>query len=380
MQRHAVHGRRHAVLAHAVMDEAAGEVGGADRRHRLGAGVVRAGQVGRAADHLRHRRGSGSPAHIRTPRASRYPSAPWRASLSRRARRRPVSARAGPRASGARTRCACRQAPRRAACPIPCARSSSAGRRRATASRTSVGIWNGASLQPSFSRAPLISSAPSGEPCELDLPALVGAPKPIVVLQAIIDGLSEVLAFSIAAAIASGSWPSIARRGPAGGLEALHLVDRVGERQRPVDRDAVVVEQHDQLGELEMAGERDGFLADAFHQVAVGGEHEGRVIDDVLAELGGEVALGDRHADRVGDALAERAGGRLDAGRDEIFRMPGRQRADLAEALELVERHRLVAERDAAARRSASSRGRRTARSGRGRARPDRPDRISGTA
>ena len=59
MQRHAVHGRRHAVLAHAVVDEAAGEIGRRDRRHRLGLGVVRAGEVGRAADHLRQRRGQG---------------------------------------------------------------------------------------------------------------------------------------------------------------------------------------------------------------------------------------------------------------------------------------------------------------------------------
>ena len=28
-----------------------------------------------------------------------------------------------------------------------------------------------------------------------------------------------------------------------------------------------------------MAGERDGFLADAFHQVAVGGDHIGLVVD-----------------------------------------------------------------------------------------------------
>ena len=64
---------------------------------------------------------------------------------------------------------------------------------------------------------------------------------------------------------------------------------------------------------LQMAGERDRLLADAFHQVAVGGEHVGAMIDDVLAELGGEMPLGDRHADRVGEALAERAGGGLDA-------------------------------------------------------------------
>ena len=134
-----------------------------------------------------------------------------------------------------------------------------------------------------------------------------------------------------------------AARRPAGGLEALHLVDRVGERERPVDRNAVVVEQHDQPVELEVAGERDRLLADAFHQVAVGGEHVGVVIDDV-AELGGEMALGDRHADRVGEPLAERAGRGLQPGRHEILRMARRDRAQLAEALELLDRHALGAE------------------------------------
>ena len=70
-----------------------------------------------------------------------------------------------------------------------------------------------------------------------------------------------------------------------------------------------------ELVELEMAGERDRLLADAFHQVAVGGEHVGRVIDDVVAELGREMPLGDRHADGIAEALAERAGGGLDARR-----------------------------------------------------------------
>ena len=56
-----------------------------------------------------------------------------------------------------------------------------------------------------------------------------------------------------------------------------------------------------------------------------------------------EVALGKRHADRVGDALAERAGGGLDAGRMAEFRMPRRDRSELAEALELIDGHRFVA-------------------------------------
>ena len=134
------------------------------------------------------------------------------------------------------------------------------------------------------------------------------------------------------------------RRRPAGRLEALHLVNGIGKRQRTVDRDAVVVEQHDEFFQLEVPGKRDRLLTDAFHQIAVGGEHVGSVIDDVVAEQGGEVTLGDRHADRIGKALAERTGRRLDAGRMVIFRMAGRERADLPEALDLIDRHRLVAE------------------------------------
>ena len=33
-----------------------------------------------------------------------------------------------------------------------------------------------------------------------------------------------------------------------------------------------------------MAGERDRFLADAFHQAAVAGDHVGAVVDEIVAE------------------------------------------------------------------------------------------------
>ena len=53
------------------------------------------------------------------------------------------------------------------------------------------------------------------------------------------------------------------------------------------------------LRQLEVAGERDRLLADAFHQVAVGADDEGVVIDDVVAELGREHALGERQPTEV---------------------------------------------------------------------------------
>jgi hypothetical protein len=50
MHGNAVHRGRHAMLAHAIMDVAAGEVAGADLLQILGLGIVRRGQIGRAAD------------------------------------------------------------------------------------------------------------------------------------------------------------------------------------------------------------------------------------------------------------------------------------------------------------------------------------------
>ena len=44
--------------------------------------------------------------------------------------------------------------------------------------------------QLSASRVAVISSSPSGAPCVAAVPALFGDPKPIIVLQAISDGLS----------------------------------------------------------------------------------------------------------------------------------------------------------------------------------------------
>ena len=138
---------------------------------------------------------------------------------------------------------------------------------------------------------------------------------------------------------------------------------------RAVDGDAVVVAQHDQLVELQVPGERDRLLADAFHQAAVAGEHIGVVVDQLVAELGGEHALGDRHAD--GSWRCPGRAGRWWSRRRACGRIPGWpgvMRAELAEALDLVERHRPRSRSDRAAHRAASSRGRPTARSGRGRA------------
>ena len=90
-----------------------------------------------------------------------------------------------------------------------------------------------------------------------------------------------------------------------------------------------------------MPGERRGLGGDALHQVAVGDDREDVVVLDVLAEALAQEALGERHADAVGEALAERAGRDLDAGRHVHvveLRVARRDRAPLAEALQVVER------------------------------------------
>ena len=111
--------------------------------------------------------------------------------------------------------------------------------------------------------------------------------------------------------------------------------------------------------EAEVAGERGGLGGDALHQVAVGDDRVDAVVLDLAAVALAQEALGDRHADAVAEALAERAGRDLDAGRDVdavALRVAGRERAPLAEALDLVQRQ-VVAARGAAPRRAASSRG-----------------------
>ena len=130
---------------------------------------------------------------------------------------------------------------------------------------------------------------------------------------------------------------------PSGGLEPRKLVIRTGQRCRAVDRNLVVVEQHDQPVEPQMPGQRNRFVAEALHQAAVAGDHIGIVIDEIVAEARIHQPLGQRHADRRRNALPERAGGRLHAGRVAIFGMPRRLRSPLPEGPEFVRRHALVA-------------------------------------
>ncbi len=124
---------------------------------------------------------------------------------------------------------------------------------------------------------------------------------------------------------------------PAGSGKTGWLIGIVGKRDRAVDRDVVVIPEHDQLVQLQMTGKRDGFLADAFHEAAVTGNHIGVMVDEAVAELCIEDTFGKCHADGIGDALSERAGRRLDTGGVTIFRMACGARTELTEILDLVD-------------------------------------------
>ena len=66
---------------------------------------------------------------------------------------------------------------------------------------------------------------------------------------------------------------------PAGSQEPRGLIHGGGKFGPAVDGDAIVVEEQNQLAELQMAGEIDGLVADAFHQAAVASQDIGVVID-----------------------------------------------------------------------------------------------------
>ncbi len=343
MQRHAVHGRRHAVLAHSVVDEAPAIVGGREDLDPLRPGIVGAGEIARAADHL----GGGRHQHVeRILGGDAAGDLLWR--------------------GGELLLCGAHRGRdlflRQFAAVAPLELGAQLGRQRGEASQPRLARSlsalpgrppGGAHIGRYLERRKIPAQPRAGA---LDL---LGSQRRAVALLG--PGLGRRTESDDGAAGNHG-WPVAAFGGldrrrdrvgivpvdprcrPAGRLEAFHLVDRIGERERSVDRDAVVVVQHDELVQPQMPGERNRLLADAFHQVAVGAEHEGGMVDQVGAEFGGQMPFGDRHADRGGEPLAERSGRRLDAGGVAVFRMAGCQRAELAEALDLLDRHPLIAE------------------------------------
>ena len=126
---------------------------------------------------------------------------------------------------------------------------------------------------------------------------------------------------------------------PATGGKARLLVGHVRQRHLAVDGDAVVVPQHDQPRQLQLARKADRFLRNALHQAAVARDDPGVVVLDPGPPTRAQVFLGNGKADRIGDALTQRAGRRLDPGDMAVFRVACGDGAPLAEVLDLVQRH-----------------------------------------
>ena len=341
VQRHAVHRRRHAVLAHAVVDVAAGEVGRGDRLGLAGLGVVGAGQVGGAADGFRQdavddfqrvfRSLAGGRVGLRLGElplvgGDRGIEAAFEVAGKAADELRlllgvglfeagfPFLVRLGGAQAG--------EAP-----GVEHVGGNDEGFRFPVQRLAGGGNLFGAEGRAvDLVRAGLVRGAEADGRLAGDQGRLVG-------LVGFLDGGGD--GVRIVAVDGDGV--------PLAGAEAGVLVGRVGNGDRAVDRDVVVVPEDDQLVELQVAGERDRFLADAFHEAAVTDEGIGVVLDEVGAELVAQLALGDRHADGIGDALAERTRGRLDAGGVAIFRVAGGAGAELAEILDLVDRDVLVA-------------------------------------
>ena len=123
---------------------------------------------------------------------------------------------------------------------------------------------------------------------------------------------------------------------PVGGGESGELIGRIRHAHFAVNGDAVVVPQHDEVVELQVARQGDGFLGNAFHQAAVAGQHIGLVIDEVIAEAGCQMALGNGKAHGIGKALAQGPGGGFNACGMAIFRVARGLGAQLPEVLEIA--------------------------------------------
>ena len=126
---------------------------------------------------------------------------------------------------------------------------------------------------------------------------------------------------------------------PARGSKARFLIGHVGKRNLAVDGNAVVVPQHDQTRQFQLAGQRQRFLADTFHQAAVPGDDIGEMINHPGPPAGAQRFLGNGKADGIGQPLAQRAGGGLNALGMAELRVACRDRPPLAEIADLPDGH-----------------------------------------
>ena len=128
---------------------------------------------------------------------------------------------------------------------------------------------------------------------------------------------------------------------PVVGLEAFCRV--VGEPALgfPVDGDAVVIVEANQLAEPQGARQGADLMGNPLHQAAVTHKHVGVVIDNLvvrLVELCRQRTLGNRQPDRICQPLTERPGGGFHARRIANLRVPRGFGVQLAEVFQLLKR------------------------------------------
>ena len=150
--------------------------------------------------------------------------------------------------------------------------------------------------------------------------------------------------FDVLVVAAVGRAPGQPLHVPAVGLVPRADVLRLGDVRVILDRDRVVVVQHDEVPELLMTRERGRLVTDALLDIPVRDEAVDIVVEQAGPQGGVRVeqavlaARAHGHADGVAEALAERPGGGLHAGREPVLGMPGRDAAPGAVALQVIER------------------------------------------
>ncbi len=184
----------------------------------------------------------------------------------------------------------------------------------------------------------------AAKPCTAEVPCLLGAPLPMIVVQATSDGRGSASGFVERAAdvvrvvaVAARRCASRSRGSARGCLRWT--------RGRSAPSMVILLSSHSTIRRPSPrwpARPIASWLMPSIRQPSPAID-PGVVIDQFVAEAGIEVPLGDRHADRHRQALPQRAGGRLDAVEQEILRVPGAGAAELAEVADVVHRRPRVA-------------------------------------
>ncbi len=252
-------------------------------------------------------------------------------------------------------------------CPgVPLGAPSGAGR-AVHSEMTSSGTQKVSSAgRPRISLVAAISSGAKGSPCALGLSVICGAGQPMWErswrkLGLVLDGHGP----------ADGRFECVGVVGylaevlgvPAVGVEPLDGIVVEGDLGGPVDGDVVVVVYVDQPPEAEVAGERGGLVADAFHQVAVAADHEGVVVDQVRPVSRPEEPFGHAQPYAVGKALPERAGRDLDSFELAGLRVARGPGAELAELFQVLQREVVARQEQHRVQQDAGVAGERTKRS-----------------